>query len=269
MFEQGNTMGYGFPQQQMMYNGIQAQQMPKRNNVLTDEEIKRLQANREQFTLSITEDEHLRAACNHRTADGTRDALQDDPENPAIKVCAICGQIFVPIDPTSSKDDIKAATDAVVNILQTIKIMYQDFPQDAARQYFDIIPLIGKIPQLFEYAVKNLAKYENINGYGVQGASPSAMGLLGNFMSMMGAGGFGYANQMQPQFQAQPQAQQFPGNPFGYAGASQVQYGAPQMGYMPQTQGFQYNTPQAAPQPQVAPAAPAEGTTTTTTNAQA
>jgi hypothetical protein len=269
MFEQGNNMGYGFPQQQMMYNGIQPQAMPKRNNVLTDEEIKKLQANRTQFTLSITEDEHLRAACNHRTADGTRDALTDDPLDPNVKVCAICGQRFVPIDPTSPREEVQAATDAVVNILQTIKIMYQDFPAEAARQYFDIIPLIGKIPQLFEYAVKNLAKYENTNGYGFQGASPSAMGLLNNFMGMMGSGGYGFAG-AQPQYQ-QPQMQQqvYPGNPFGYPGASvpNYGYGQPQAGYMPQSAGFAY-TPQATPEAP-APTPAAEESKTTTTNVQA
>lgn len=265
MFEQNATTGFGFPtpQPQMMYNGIAPQQMPKRNNVLTDEEIKKLQSNRAQFTLTITEDEHLRAICNHRAADGMGDALDQDPEDPTGVgvVCRICGQKFTPIMTDSPQEYVQQITTDFINLLQTIKIMFVDLPVDAGRQFFDIIPMASKTPELFNLAAKNLAKYDNYNVYGYQGASTSAMGLLNNFMNMMGSGnGFGY--QGQPVYQ-QPQMNTAYGNPFGFAGASQ--FGQP-MGYQPAMQGFQYN-PAAAPQ--AAPEAKPAETTTVTNNVQA
>lgn len=272
MFDQTNS-GFGYPNQpQMMYNGVQPQQMPKRNNVLTDEEIKKIQANRTQFTLTITEDEHLRAACNHRTADGMNDALEADPNDPNAVVCKVCGQKFTPIMTDSPAEYVESITNEFINLLQTIKIMFVDLPTDAARQFFDIIPLAKKTPELFSIAAKNLAKYENYGVYGYQGQSQSAMGLLNNFMNMMGSGnGFGF-QQAQPIYQQQPMMGANPAyNAFGYPGASQFQQ--PMMGgYQPGTQGFQYN-PQAQPvAPTAAPAAeatPAADTTTVATNAQA
>jgi hypothetical protein len=266
MFDQTN-MGYGFPQQpQMMFNGVQPQQMPKRNNTLTDEEIKKIQANKTQFTLTITEDEHLRAICNHRTADGMYDALEADPEDPTAVVCKVCGQKFTPIMTDSPIDYVMQITNDFVNLLQTIKIMFIDLPNDAARQFFDIIPLAKKTPELFSIAAKNLAKYENYGVYGYQGQSQSAMGLLNNFMNMMGSGnGFGF-QQAQPVYQQQPMMganPAFGGNPFGYAGASQFNQQPMMGGYQPGTQGFQYN-PQAQPA-----AAPATEEATTTENVQA
>jgi hypothetical protein len=274
-------MGYGYPamQPQMQFNGMAPQQMPKRTNFLTDEEIKKIQANRTQFTLTITEDEHLRAACNHRTADGTSDALEQDPENPNGCVCRICGQKFVPIMDDSPQDYVQGITNEFCNILQTIKLMFVDLPADAAKQFFDIIPLAQKTPELFSIASKNLAKYDaNIAMYGMNNQSQSAMGLLSNLMNMVGSGaGFGF--QGQPMYQQQPMMgggtpnPAFGGNAFGYPGASQYNgfnaFGG--YGYQPQMQGYQYTpgAPQAAPTADPNTAAPTTDTTSKTVNVQA
>lgn len=265
MFDQTN-MGYGFPQQpQMVFNGMQPQQMPKRNNTLTDEEIKKIQGNRDQFTLAISEHEHLQAICNHRTADGMNDALESDPDDPNAVICRICGQKFTPIMTDSPADYVQNITDEFINLLQTIKIMFVDLPNDAARKFFDIIPMAKKTPQLFSIASKNLAKYENYGMYGYQGQSQNAIGLLNNLMNMMGSGNaFGY--QAQPVYQQNVMGANpvYGTNPFGYPGASQ--FGQQQVGYQPGTQGFQYNPQPVAAAP--ADAAPAE-TTSTTQNVQA
>lgn len=264
-----NPTGFGYPQQPaMQYNGMQPAQQRKVSNNLTAEEIAKLQANKPQFNLAITEDEHLRAMCNHRSEDGMRDTLDWDPNDPDAVVCKICGWKFTPINVNSGKDYVQGITDEFINLLQTIKILFAEFPSDAARTFFDIIPLAMKTPELFDIAVKSLAKYDNNNMYGFQNQSNNAAVLLNNFMGAIGAGGFGYAqppmmNQgyQQPMMGANPVFNQ---NPFGFQGASQFNgYGQPQApaGYQPGTQGFQYTPGQ--------PQAPAADTTTTTTNAQA
>ena len=273
-----NPTGYGYPQQPMMqYNGMQPQQQRKVSNNLTADEIAKLQANKPQFNLAITEDEHLRAMCNHRSEDGMKDTLDWDPQDPNAVVCKICGWKFTPINVDSSEAYVQSITDEFINLLQTIKILFADFPTDAARSFFDIIPLAKKTPELFNLAVKSLAKYDNNNMYGFQNQSNNAAVLLGNFMGAMGSNMFGggYQQPFNNGFQ-QPQQQPMMGanpvfgqqNAFGYPGASQFGYQAPQPGYQPGTQGFQY-TPGQQAQPAAAPAADAAATTTTTTNNQA
>jgi hypothetical protein len=259
MFENG--MGYGYPNQpQMVYNGVQPQQVMKRNNVLTDEEIKKLQF-RPQFSLAITEEDHLRAMCNHRTQDGTGSALEQDPNDPDAVVCKICGHKFTPIMTDAPEDYVQEITNQFLNLLQTIKIMFIDFPADAARTFFDLIPMVEKTPELFRLAAKNLAKYDLNNPYGYQYNTQSTIGMLNNFMNMMGAGNF--IQQAQPMYQqgAAPAGNPAFGNAFGYPGAQPTPYFQPAPGvggYQPGTTGFAYN-PQA-PQ-QTAPAADAATTT--------
>ena len=69
------------------YNG---QPMPKIQNVLSPEEIKALQQQKDKFNLGLTEKESLQGACNHRSADGMKDALTIDPVTGLVH-CSICG----------------------------------------------------------------------------------------------------------------------------------------------------------------------------------
>ena len=242
------------------YNG---QQMPKIQNVLSPEEIKALQQQKDKFNLGLTEKESLQGACNHRSADGMKDALTIDPVTGLVH-CSICGYQFKPIDENTSYDDIKAATDQVVDILQTIKLIYTDIPHDAAREYFQIIPLIDKIPQLFKYASKSFAKYD-VNGWTYNNNNMGGIQMLQNLSNMFGGGmpqqpypnmmgmpqqnpqmaqpGMmaGYPNPAYQQPMGMPQMapQQ---NPFGFNGASQM----PQQGYQPATQGFAYQPNQTS-----------------------
>ena len=265
MFDANN--GYvGYPNQpQMMYNGIQPQQVKKFNNVLTEDEIKKLQY-RPQFSLAITEEDHLRAMCNHRAPDGSSYTLESDPIDPSVQVCKICGHRFTPIETNAPEEFVQEITDQFVNLLQTIKISFIDFPEDAARTFYDLIPMAQKAPELFKLAMKNMSKYDTAGSYGFQNQYQGTISMLGNIMNMMGGGAF---IQPQPMYQQPTGNPAFtPGqNPFGFAGAQQQQpfYGQP-VGYQPGTTGFAYN-PQA--QPTAPTADPAAGTTTTTVNTQA
>lgn len=262
MFDQTtpNQFGAQMPQGGYQFNGIQNQQIPKVMNTLSAEEIKELQQSSSQFSLGLTQKEVLQGACNHRSPDGTQDTLVFD-QNTGIARCTICGYEFRPIEANESIDSIKEASDRLVDILQTIKIMYTELPATAAREYFQIIPLIGKIPQLFEFAAKNFAKHEynawSYQNYNMGGAAmfQNLNNIFGASMQPMGA---------QPQFNGFAQQPQQPvgypaapmGNAFGYPGASMAQ-----PGYAPMSQGYQYTpnqAPVATPAPAVAaPVAPA------------
>ena len=252
MFDQTANQNYGAPQMGgYQFNGYQPQQIPKVMNVLTNEEIKELQQSTSQFSLGLTSKEILQGACNHRSPDGTQDTLVFD-QNTGIARCTICGYEFRPIEADTSYETIKDAADRLVDILQTIKIMYTELPAGAAREYFQIIPLIGKIPQLFEFAAKNFAKHE-YNAWSYQNHNMGGAAMLQNLNNIFGAS----MQPMNPQFNPYAGQPQQPvgypnpvmqGNAFGYPGASM----APQQGYMPMNQGFQY-TPNQPVNNQVAP----------------
>lgn len=262
---------YGMPQGGYNYQGYQ-QPVPKIMNVLTDDEIKALQQQRSQFTLGLTEREKLQARCNHRAIGGMEDALTYDQET-GLATCTICGYKFKPVDPDASYDDIQDACDKVVDILQTSKIYYIDLPANAAAEYYQIIPLIGKIPELFKFAARNFAKHET-STWNYNNANMNGVAML-NSLNNMFQGGMGmqqpqmmgYAPQQPmgapagyPQaayYQQQPVAG---ANAFGFQGASQVPYQA-------NNNGFAYQ-PAAANAPVAptvnAPAAPTEAAATTT-----
>lgn len=292
MFDQTYGNPYGM-QGGYQFNGMQNGQMPKIPNVLSAEEIKELQQQSNNFSLGLTKREALQAACNHRTADGMQDTLVYDNVT-GVARCTICGYEFRPVEAEATYETIKDASDRLVDILQTIKIMYTDLPAEAAKEYFQIIPLIGKVPQLFEFAAKNFAKHE-YNGWSYNNHNMGGIAMLQNLSSMFGGDmqmqpNFGQPMMQQPQFNGyamNPQqpvgypngmAPQMPGvNPFGYAGASQPQMGMPNPamtgavqqpvagGYTPQTQGFSYQPNVTAPTAPEAPAV-AEDTVKQTVN---
>lgn len=274
MFENGNVMqGVAPTMGGYMYQGM-AQPVQKFNNPLTPEQIKKLQQKGEQFSLTITEEEWLRGVCNHRNAEGTGDTLVFDPLTGEAR-CTICGYKFKPIEPDVSFDDIKQDVERIVDILQTIKLMYIDLPPAAAKEYFQIIPLIDKIPQLFEFATKNFTKHETYN-WQYNNRNMGTMSMFNNLQSMFSNGMVGapYGQPMANPYQT-PMQQPYEANAFGYPGASVMPNPAfqqqPPM-YQPTAPGFVYTpNPVAATQPAqptvTAPEAPkANGETTVTQN---
>lgn len=263
------------------YQGM-VQPMQKFNNVLNQEEILKLQQKSQEFSLAITEEEMLRGVCNHRNADGTGDALVFDPITGEAR-CTICGYKFRPVDADSTIDNIKDSVANVIDILQTIKLMYMDLPANAAKEYFPIIPLLEKIPQLFEFAAKNMTKHEAYN-WQYNNGNMSGVAMFNNLQNMFASGmGFnpamGYGMPQQPMMgqpvqpnpalqggygmPQQPMMGQPGVNPFGYNGASM------QPQYAPASQGFafvpnQATTP-AQPTVDAAPTAPAPTADTTVT----
>lgn len=258
----------------------------KRQNNLTNEQIETLMSKKNKFSLAITEEDRLRAGCNHRKPDGMGDAIVTDPISGAC-TCTICGYTFKPTTDDLSPEAIQEAQDKILDILQTIKIMYVDMPPAAAMEYFQIIPLIEKIKDLYQYAAKNMLKH-NPNAWQYSDRNMGTMAMFNQLQSMFGSGfipqpqqamqqpygmpqqPYGmppYGMPQQPSFGQPPYGAAPQANPFGYAGASQ-------QGYNPQTMaGYSYNPAQAAPgavtpstqNPQAAqPSANDAGTTTTT-----
>lgn len=173
-------MGYN------QYTGAQPQQMVTRPNVLTAEEIESLQKKGAEFSITISNEERMRSICNHRSADGSQDTLVEDPATGQF-VCQICGYKFNALDPNTSYEDIRDAINKVEDIMQTTKMLYVDFPQDAAREYWQTIALLEKLPQLFQFAAKNFMKHES-NTWNFRNGNMNSFQMYQNLMNAFGGG---------------------------------------------------------------------------------
>lgn len=183
------------------------QPMAKTGNWLSPDKYALLQKGLTQFKLSVTEEELARGQCNHYNVNGTS-ALIPDADGSGGCTCSICGTHF---NTTEFKaEDVMNATQNILDILNTIKIMYLSLDPNAALEYFQIIPFIEKIPQLYNIAVNDFKKYEGVNTF----VQPSQQNPF-NIFSMMTnpaafAPAYGYQQPMaQPMgYQPQPVAPQ-------------------------------------------------------------
>ena len=239
-------MYFGETQQAVPYGYPGMAQAPvqqeKFYNYLTPEEMESLKGKADQFSITPTSYEITRARCNHRSQNGEKDALIWDPNTGRVR-CSICGYEFMPTDPDLSQDAIIEAKDKIVDLLQTIKLLFVDFNPDSAREFYQILPYIEKIPQLYDFAAKNFAKHDLNNTFFNQNYNMGTLAQFSQLQQMLGGGVVttpGYQYQPQPMYQ-QPVYQQ----PAYAAGYPQQAYG-----YTPQPyQGF-------APAPTQAPVAP-------------
>ena len=214
------------------FNGMvapsQVQPATKVQSWLTKSEIDSLQKNGNGFTLNVTNEDVVRGTCNHRTERGDL-ALIDNGNG--TWTCSVCGHTFG-INTDITEDDVKKATGLILDILQTIKLMYVSMPQNVGREFFQIIPLIEKIPKLYTIASNDFKKFDNIGGY-IDGTPMNAFAVFSN-MTTPGFGGMGMA---QPQYQ-QPMGQQpmMNGQPYmgGYPGM--MNQPMPQQPYYPNQQ---------------------------------
>lgn len=289
---QGQGMPFGQPNGYfnngfMQGQGVQytpPQQPHKIQNILTPDEIAHLVKDKNQFSLALTQEEKLKACCNHQWTDKNIDALVEDQTDGRV-VCQICGYKFKPLDAyTTTKESLQAAVDDILDVLQTIKLIYFDLDGTVAREYFQIIPLIERIPGLFDIASKNYAKHESVMPWATNGKNMSTMQAFAMLSSMLNGGGapnpamyqqqpYGYqgAYYQQPQPGVNPAMGM--GMPFGQPTNG---FGAP--GYQAQTNGFQtvygdpnQQQPGVAPQPAPVPvntqqAAPDQAAATTDGN---
>ena len=235
-----------------------------------DELQSMIQKGGDQLSLQITEDERRRAICNHRTVDGTNDVIVPVGDDGTCK-CLFCGYTFRPVSEAITKEDVQDAVDQVVDILQTVKLFYINMPPEAAREYFQIIPLLEKLPKLMEYAIKDFANHAE---YDPMHYNNRGMNSFSAFEAILGGGVppyYGQPNPYQPQGYQQFNPQQ--PNQFGQPAAPGMNVAAPQAGsngfgyygqqpmmqqggYQPQTAGYQFNPQQAPFQQQPAQAQP-------------
>lgn len=200
---------------------------PQNNPSLTAEEMKIIQqVNPSKIDITITEADKLRAICNHKDQNKV-DRVAQVQDGSGDVFCPICNSRWNPENLT--KEQVQEVCNELISAMQNAKWV-GDYGVQLTREYFAMIPLLEKFPDLYEYAMKQFNKYCSTNGY--QSANDAA--IYNQYNSLMG-------------YSAAPNY----GTPQGYYGMGMVQqpagYGQPQpMGYMGQQPMPGYmNQPQA------------------------
>lgn len=262
----GNQMG-------MAYN----MQPPKKvvcNNPLTKDQLALLQQKGDKLQLSLTDVEVAKAICTHKK-DGRIMLMKNDPTNPNKVTCAICGETFELTEGDNAT--IEQVCDLMKNVFQTLKTYWLDVPNEVAQNLYTVLPLIEKLPKVYNLAVKSFSQVEQYNNMS-EANQPFGFAMFNNLMNpqmAMGMGGMYPQQPMMPQMNTQNMAFPNPiGQPAGYvpqpgyapnpvAMPQMNGYGAPMYTQDPNANPFGYNGPAvpaqqpAAPAQQSAPEAPA------------
>ena len=267
--------GYQQPYGQNMYAqnmGMQyvTRAQAKNTQPLSQEVINKLRAS-SNIDWTVSQEDLWRAQCTHKDHNGMSTLTMDNEGNCH---CNICGADFKFFD--GDMATVKSVVDAMDNILQTTKTIFLDIPENFAQAYFQYMPLMKKLPQLWGQATKNFNQYDQPVGMiPTNGYTTNNWGLVGTLTGnpaygqympqppMMGQqmpmGGMPMQTQMMPQ---QPMmGQQMPmsqpigmmgqpvqNNPFATAPASMPNIPQPQAPVM--NQQMQQSVPQPNAQPQ-------------------
>ena len=209
-----NTMnnGYGYG----MYDNVnpyfqqqpfqqQPMQVPQMQNALTNEEIQRLRSLRPttSLNLSVDQEEVLRAMCTHK--DNGREVVQLLQDGSGDAYCPICGKRWKPEQ--LSQEDLQALVDQLICQMQNAKWV-GELPANVVREFFAMMPLIEKFPELYKYSMKNFNKYANQNNM-FNAADANIYAMYNGLFSGAGA----YANMGYYQQPMQQQAPQQAANP--------------------------------------------------------
>lgn len=230
MFNNGVMTGGGMVPN-MMYNTA------PQSSTLTPEEFDFLNKNKAGFSLNATQEEITAALCNHVNQNHTSALIMDD--DGVSCHCTVCGYKFNPV-PELTKEEVQSAVNMVINVFQTLKIMWRSIDPSALREFVKVIPYLAKLPDAFEIAKNDFKKYENQNMF-ASNTPASAFSIFGSIVGPNNYAGYanGYSGYAMP-----PQQQMYGYNP-------QPNAYAPQQPMTPQ-----YGAPVQAPYPVPQPVAP-------------
>lgn len=156
----------------------------KVKNILNDEEYDKLEkAMNPPFSLSIKKIEVLKASCTHRSKDGEDSLLIPNEDDTCT--CKLCKRKIKPFD--ADEEQVQEIIDNVISLIETIKIRFVDMPVEAGKIVYSIIPMLEKLPTLYEIANKSFTKYEDNFIYKDQNLNSGSIGALSQMMRMMGS----------------------------------------------------------------------------------
>ena len=240
---------------------------PQNVNAITEEEIKLIAASKpNKLDINISQEDNIRAMCTHKH--NGQDVVQLINDESGDVWCPICQERWSPSRMT--KEDITNAVNVIISQMQNAK-WAGDLNVALVRDYFPMIPLLKKFPEIYEYSMQTFNKYASQNGYNFanEAAIYSQYNQLMNYAPMTYSNGYtqqqpmSYVPQNGMPVYGQPQ-QPYMNQPMGYGQAAtavnpmQAPYGvapqAPNQQFVNQADmmmnGTVYGQPQAQAQNQ-------------------
>lgn len=249
-----NNYGYGYTP--VGYNTIPT---PVNKASLNAEELQRIRnvnGNRKQLSLAVEDVDVLRVCCNHKNENGV-DLVQPVNDGSGDVYCPQCGYRWNP--DMMTKEEVMELVDKLLNQMQNSKWV-GDFGREFIREFYAIMAILPKYPDIHEYAMNTINKYYNANNMytaqdaNVYGAYNSLLNNVGYYATpqQMTSGYYGQPIPPQTGYYGQPQA---PQTPAGYYGQAQPFGQTPSYG-TPQPANPMFNPMQAPAGYGVNPAAP-------------
>jgi len=143
----GMTMGAMYGQNKVV--------VPQNTQPLTQAEQNELKKKSPAFTTELTRDELLRSYCTHRNKDGS--ALTENPDGSGT--CTICGETVVFPPSGYTKEEVQEIVMKFKNLLNVIKCQYFDIPPQIVKDFFQIMPYVERVPELYNLAMQNFNSY--------------------------------------------------------------------------------------------------------------
>lgn len=131
---------------------------PQLTNPLSESEKEYLRKYflKEEFNLTIPKVEKLQAKCTYRDNSGEKLLQNSD----GTVTCVMCRSTFRP--ERCEKDELDNLIEKMVNVLETIKIMYMDIPNETVNKLIAVlIPNLKKVGPLYETAIKHYDMYSS------------------------------------------------------------------------------------------------------------
>lgn len=241
---------YNYSQQpyQFQQPGAAPNPQPKMSATqpITPEMSKMLNQNSDVLSVKISAIDNIKAQCTHKNPSSGAISLIN-LENGRCH-CSVCGEEWNIMDTNISIDEVKRICDNMISVLQSIKTYHVNAPVDFTKEFYQIINLIKRVPDVWNTATSDFLQHESYHNaptYNIYPSNNSAFAAVGGMLNapfmpyqqpQAQYGQYGQYGQ-QPQYAPQQQQQQYAQPP--------VQYQQPQAGY-----GQYGQQPQYAPQPQ-------------------
>lgn len=251
---------------------------PRYTQPVTQEMSQMMLRDDDTLSVKISPIEHAKNMCTHKYPGKSAIALVESGKDDLgqIVTCRVCGESFHIImdDPKSIALDLQKTCDHLIDIMQSSKTMYLDIPEDFAKEFYQIMTLVSRVPKVYEKGFKNFNQYDYTNqaqavypGMNSFQAVGQVIGgaAMGGITPMMGQPYNPGFYQPQPGYQPMPQYDQF-GNPIsyqqpaGYPPQPNAPMGPVGQAPAPGENPFMYNAPPApqAPAAGVNPVAPGQ-----------
>lgn len=128
---------------------------------LTPEKYNIIKNKPSDFNLSITDEDVYRAICTHKHPVTKEFTLVENRSGGyGDTMCTTCYETFNLRD-RLTEEEVQGIVNDMNDVLQTIKALYVNMPEATIEEFFQIIPLIKKVPQLYSIAMANFSNIEN------------------------------------------------------------------------------------------------------------